>query len=298
TETLLRSAATALKRAKEKGGDAFAIHAPATSAVAAERMALENALRKALVQGDLALHYQPIVECETGTIVGAHALLRYLNPPAPAGEFSRVADATGLSVPLGQWALREACSQAKAWHDAGFPDVTMSVNLSGRQLEHPALLQLVKRVLEETGLDAPKLTLEVPEAELLYKAEANEERIRQLKKLGVRVSIDDFGVGQSALGQINRFPADVLKIDRSVIAGILADRSAEAIATAAIALARSLKLRVVAEGVESEAQRIQLVRWQCDQMQGNLSGSPLPAAECEKLLARQKGAVPGGRAAR
>jgi diguanylate cyclase (GGDEF)-like protein/PAS domain S-box-containing protein len=296
TEALLRSAGTALRRAKERGGDAFAIHAPATSAVAAERMALENALRKALVQGDLALHYQPIVDCETGTIRGVEALLRWRNPDrrlVPAGEFIPVADATGLSVPLGQWALREACTQAKSWHDAGFPDVSMSVNLSGRQLEHPALLQLVKRALEETGLVPSRLSLEVAEADLLRKADHQEERIRQLKKLGVQIWIDDFGVGQSSLGQINRFPADVLKIDRAVIAGILNDRSAEAIATAGIALARSLKLKVVAEGVETEAQRIQLVRWQCDLMQGNLSGSPLPAAECEKLLSRQKGAVPG-----
>lgn len=294
TETLLRSAGTAMQRARERGGDTFDIHSPETKARAAERQALENALRKALVQGDLALYYQPVVECETGAIVSAEALLRWRDPDKKmmaAAEFVPLADATLLAVPLGQWALKAACRQARAWRDAGHETLTVAVNVSRRQFNHPALVKLVKRVLDETGLPAPALELEIAEAELARNPERSIDRLADLKEVGVRISIDDFGARESVLSQLYRYPADTLKIAASVTGDIGSDRNQEAVATAAITLARTRRLRVVAKGVETEPQRVLLTRWQCDCMQGNLCGEPLPEEEFGKLLERQKKAV-------
>ena len=290
SETLLKSAAVAMSRAKDQGGDTFDIHAPETRAAATEHLAFENALRKALVQNELALHYQPILDLESGAIVAVEGLLRWRNPDkrlVPAQEFVPLADSTSLAVPLGQWALRTACVQARAWQKAGYEGLGVCVNLSGRQLLHPALTRLVSRVLVETQLPAGSLDLEISEADLLENADRCIERLRELKALGVTLSIDDYGAGQSVLSQLHRYPVDSLKIDRSVISSITTDRNQEAVASAAIALARTRKLRVVAEGVETEEQRILLDLWQCDRLQGNLCGVPLPPGEMEKVLARQ-----------
>jgi diguanylate cyclase (GGDEF)-like protein len=290
SETLLKSAAVAMKRAKEQGGDTFDIHAPETSAAASELLAFESALRRALVNNELALHYQPILDSDSGAIVSVEGLLRWRNPDkrlVPAQDFVPLADTTSLAVPLGQWALRTACTQASAWQQAGYEGLGVSVNLSGRQLLHPALTRLVSRVLAETKLPPASLELEISEADLLANSDRCIERLRELKELGVSLSIDDYGAGQSVLSQLHRYPVDSLKIDRSVIGSITTDRNQEAVASAAIALARTRKLRVVAEGVETDEQRILLDLWQCDRMQGNLCGVPLPAPEMEKLLARQ-----------
>ena len=295
TETLLRSAGIAMRRAKEQGGDTFDIHAPGTSAAATELLNLENALRKALLNNELALYYQPILDCESGGIVAVEGLLRWRNPNkrlVPAKDFVPLADGTTLAVPLGQWALRTACTQARAWQRGGYEGLGVCVNLSARQLLHPALTRLVSRVLQETGLPPESLDLEISEADLLESADRCIERLRELKALGVNLSIDDYGAGQSVLSQLHRYPVDALKIDRSVIGSITTDRNQEAVASAAIALARTRKLRVVAEGVETEEQRILLDLWQCDRMQGNLCGVPLPAGELEKVLARQWMKVP------
>ncbi len=217
-------------------------------------------------------------------------LLRCRNPDkrlVPAQDFVPLADTTSLAVPLGQWALRTACTQASAWQKAGYEGLCVSVNLSGRQLLHPALTRLVARVLAETQLPPACLDLEVSEADLLANSDRCIERLRELKALGVTLSIDDYGAGQSVLSQLHRYPVDSLKIDRSVIGRITTDRHQEAVASAAIALARTRKLRVIAEGVETDEQRLLLDLWQCDCMQGNLCGVPLPVAEMEKLLARQ-----------
>ena len=290
SETLLKSAAVAMRRAKDQGGDTFDIHAPETSAAANELLAFESALRKALVNNELALYYQPILDSDSGVIVAVEGLLRWRNPDkrlVPAQDFVPLADTTSLAVPLGQWALRTACAQASAWQGAGYEGLGVSVNLSGRQLLHPALTRLVARVLAETKLPPASLDLEISEADLLANADRCIERLRELKALGVTLSIDDYGAGQSVLSQLHRYPVDALKIDRSVIGSITTDRNQEAVASAAIALARTRKLRVVAEGVETQEQRILLELWQCDRMQGNLCGVPLPAGEMEKMLARQ-----------
>jgi diguanylate cyclase (GGDEF)-like protein len=290
TETLLQSAQVALQRAKARGGDTWDVHAPTTSALAAERLARETALRKALVEGELALFYQPIVDCEKGTIVGVEALLRWRNPERmmSAAEFVPLADVTGLAVPLGQWALRTACQQAKAWQDAGYRGLVVAVNMSSRQLRHPSLVKLVKRVLDETGLPAKYLEIELSEPELARNPEVSITRLTELKELGVRLAIDDFGTGDSALTHLYRYPVDSLKIDGTIVQDMATDKDKDAVATAALTLARARNLKVVAEGVETEAQRIRLINWQCDRMQGNLCGPPSSSADLEKLLLRQK----------
>jgi diguanylate cyclase (GGDEF)-like protein len=290
TESLLQSAAVSLKRAKEKGGDAWDVHAPRSRALAAERQSKETALRRALVQGELELYWQPVVECETGAIVGVESLLRWRRDQGleSAASFVSLADVSGLAVPLGQWTLRAACAQGRKWHQAGYRGLQVSVNVSARQLSHAALVKLVRRVLDETGLPADCLELEVSEVELVRSPELAIERLTELRRLGVRIALDDFGTGESRLAHLYRYPMDTLKIDGSVVADAIANRDHEAVITAAVALARSRRLKVVAEGVETEEQRVHLVRWQCDRMQGNLCGPPATAAETEGLLLRQR----------
>jgi diguanylate cyclase (GGDEF)-like protein len=292
-ESLLQNASVSLRRAKERGGDAWDVHAERSRELALERQARESALRRALALDDLTLYWQPIVECETGTIVGVEALLRWLAPQGqvPAVESISLAETSGLAVPLGQWTLRAACMQARAWNKAGHDGLIVSVNVSWRQLDHPAMVKLVRRVLEETGLPAACLELEVSEAELARKPERAIERLSELRELGLRVALDDFGTAESRLGHLYRYPIDTLKIDGSVVAGAAESRDNEAVIAAAVALARSRKLRVVAEGVETEDQRIRLVRLQCDRMQGRFCGPPGTAAEIEQLLLRQKRAA-------
>jgi diguanylate cyclase (GGDEF)-like protein len=292
-ETLLQNATVSLKRAKERGGDSWDVHAEKSRKLALERQARESALRRALALHDLTLYWQPVVECETGAIVGVEALLRWLDlqGQVPAAESVSLAETSGLAVPLGQWTLREACKQGRAWHQAGYDSLIVAVNVSWRQLDHPAMVKLVRRVLEETGLPAACLELEVSESELVRKLERAIERLSVLRELGIRIALDDFGTGESRLGHLYRYPIDTLKIDGSVVAGAVGSRDHEAVIAAAVALARSRKLRVVAEGVETEAQRVLLVRWQCDRMQGKLCGPPAPAADTEQLLLRQRKAV-------
>jgi len=290
TESLLQSAAVSLRRAKEKGGDAWDVHAPRSRALAAARQSKESALRRALTKGQLELYWQPVVECETGAIVGLESLLRWRRAEGleSAADFVSLADVSGLAVPLGQWTLKAACVQARKWQQAGHEGLVVSVNVSARQLSHAALVKLVRRVLDETGLAPESLELEASEAELVRSPELAIERLTELRRLGVRIALDDFGTGESRLAHLYRYPMDTLKIDGSVVADAATNRDHEAVITAAVALARSRRLKVVAEGVETEEQRVHLVRWQCDRMQGNLCGPPAAAADTESLLLRQR----------
>jgi diguanylate cyclase (GGDEF)-like protein len=298
-ETLLQSATVSMKRAKEKGGDAWDVHAPRSRALAAERQATESQLRRALVQGELELYWQPVVECETGAIVSLESLLRWRRDAAveKAADFVSLADVAGLAVPLGQWTLRAACVQGKKWHDAGHVGLGVSVNISQRQLAHASLVKLVRRVLDETGLPPACLELEVRESELLRNPDLAIERLGELRRLGLRIALDDFGTGESRLAHLYRYPLDTIKIDGAVVAGAVTNHDQEAVISAAVALARSRRLKIVAEGVESESQRVLLVRWQCDRMQGNLCGPPAVAAETEQLLLRQRQARDGSESA-
>ena len=293
TETLLQGATVAMKRAKEKGGDSWDVHAPRSRALAAERQATETQLRRALVQGELELYWQPIVECETGTIVSVESLLRWRREHGveKAADFVSLADVAGLAVPLGQWALRAACVQGRKWQDAGHKELAVAVNISQRQLAHAALVKLVRRVLDETGLAPSSLELEVRESELMRNPDLAIERLAELRRLGLRIVLDDFGTGESRLAHLYRYPLDAIKIDGAVVSAAATSRDQEAVISAAIALARSRRLKVVAAGVETEAQRVSLVRWQCDRMQGSLCGPPATAAETERLLLRQRQAA-------
>jgi len=305
-ESLLQSATVSMQRAKQKGGDSWDVHAPRSRALAAERQATETLLRRALVHGELELYWQPVVECETGTIVSVESLLRWRREQGVerAADFISLADIAGLAVPLGQWTLRATCVQGRKWHEAGHVGLGVSVNISQRQLAHAALVKLVRRVLDETGLPPACLELEVRESELMRNPDLAIERLTELRRLGLRIALDNFGTGDSKLAHLYRYPLDSIKIDGSVVSGAPGNHDHEAVISAAIALARSRRLKVVAEGVETEAQRVRLVRWQCDRMQGNLCGRPATAAETERLLLRQRqasrelttdGATPGRR---
>ena len=290
-ETLVKNADTAMYRAKEQGRDHYQLYTHAMNERAVERLALEGALRKALARGELALYYQPLLDLATGRVHGVEALLRWAHPEkglvAP-GEFLHLAEVTSLMGPIGRWTLRTACTQARAWQEAGLPGLSVAVNLSARQLQQPDLVEQVKRALDESGLPARGLDLEVTESHAMQNADATIHTLRELKGLGVRISIDDFGIGYSSLSYLKRLPIDTLKIDQSFVRDITTDPDDAAIATAIIALAHTLKLQVVAEGVESQEQLSFLAARHCDRMQGFLFSRPLAAPECGEFLSRSR----------
>ncbi|MFN2443923.1 MAG: putative bifunctional diguanylate cyclase/phosphodiesterase, partial [Thermoanaerobaculia bacterium] len=285
-ETLIKNADTSMYQAKEDGRDRLQIFNAAASARAMERLALEQGLRKALANGEFVLFYQPILDLQTGTICGTEALLRWEHPELgiiPPGEFITVAEQTGLMVPIGSWVLQTACRQAREWQRAGFTGLTMSVNLSVSQLHHE-LIERVQLALDDSGLSPSGLELEITESGAMQYPERSIQLLEELRRIGVRISLDDFGTGHSSLSHLKRFPIDTLKIDQSFIRDLGTDRDNAAIVTAIIAIGHNLRLRIVAEGVELEAQRAFLVENGCDHMQGYLFHGPLPAARFERLL--------------
>ena len=291
-ETLVKNADTALYRAKEQGRDRYQLFTPSMNAGACERLALENGLRRALAQGELRVHYQPLLDLASGRIFGVEALLRWQDPErgllVPAADFMALAELTGLIVPMGPLVLHAACAQARAWQEHSHPELRVSVNLSARQLAQPELPGQVEAALLESGLAPRFLELEVTENSISQNPEAARETLGRLKALGVRITIDDFGVGHTVLGTLKRLPIDALKIDRSFVRGLVDDPDDAAVASAVIALAHSLKLQVVAEGVETEEQRAFLAAHRCDRIQGHLFSEPVPPEACEALLARHR----------
>jgi len=286
-DTLVKNADAAMYRAKQQGRDNYQICAPALNASALERLALESSLRHAVGQDELVLHYQPVLDVATGRVETMEALLRWRHPElglVPPADFIPLAEMTGLVIAFSPWVLRTACAQAREWQVAGHPGLAVAVNLSARQFQHPDLPGQVKRALEETKLDAAFLELEVSETSAMHAPESSTQTLRALKALGVRIAIDDFGTGSSSLSHLSRFPIDALKIDRSFTAEITRDPDDAPTANAVIALAHTLKLRVVAEGVENDDQLAFLISRHCDQAQGFLFGSPRPAKECAALL--------------
>jgi diguanylate cyclase (GGDEF)-like protein/PAS domain S-box-containing protein len=290
-ESLIKNADTAMYRAKESGRDNFQLYTHAMNETAVERLGLESSLRKALPGGQLVLHYQPLLDLATGKVHGVEALLRWNHPERGLvlpSEFLNLAEITSLIVPMGPWTLRTACASARAWQQAGHPNLTVAVNLSARQFQQPDLVAQVKRALDETGLPPSSLDIEVTETHAMQNAEATILTLRELKRLGVRISIDDFGIGYSSLSYLKRLPIDTLKIDQSFVRDITTDPDDAAIATAVIALAHTLKLQVIAEGVETQEQLEFLAARHCDRMQGYLFSRPLPADECGEFLARAR----------
>jgi diguanylate cyclase (GGDEF)-like protein len=290
-ETLLKNSDTAMYRAKDQGRDGYQLYTSAMNATALERLALESSLRKALAHGELVLYYQPVLDLPSGRVHGVECLLRWQHPERgliSPGEFVPLAELTGLILPMGPWTLREACRQAKAWQGGVAPDLTVSINLSARQFQQRDLAEQVGDALEEVGLLPRLLEIEITETNAMQHAESTIRTLRELKALGVRLSIDDFGTGYSSLSYLKRFPIDTLKIDQSFIRDIGTDPDDAAIATAVIAMARTLELDVVAEGVETEEQLRFLADHGCDRIQGYVFSPPVPAERCGELLARHQ----------
>jgi diguanylate cyclase (GGDEF)-like protein/PAS domain S-box-containing protein len=270
-ETLIKNADTAMYQAKENGRHSYQFFKPAMYARAVERQSIEEGLRRALEREEMALHYQPKICARTGRITGAEALLRWTHPVrgvvSPA-EFIPVAEDCGLIIPIGNWVLREACRQTKAWIDSGLPMGSIAVNISAVEFRGENFLGGVLSILAETGLDAGSLELELTESVLMKRAEVAETILTALRAIGVQVAIDDFGTGYSSLSYLRKFPVDVLKIDQSFVRQIGATPDETGIVTAVISMAHSLKLRVVAEGVETREELEFLRGHDCDELQG------------------------------
>jgi diguanylate cyclase (GGDEF)-like protein len=289
-EALLAAADVAAARAREEGRDVTRSFDPSMNAAARKTVALEGALRRALPDGELGLHYQPIVSLATGKIEGFEALLRWQSAdlgPVPPTDFIPLAESSGLIVPIGRWALRTACVKAREWQKAGTP-ARVSVNLSAREFQQPDLYLTVRDILSETGLPAPLLDLEITERAAMTSPDVSQFVLRELRSLGVSISVDDFGTGYSSLAYLRSFPIDTLKIDGSFVRAMCGDPQSAAIVRSIIDLARNLKLGTVAEGVETQEQVDLLRRLACDRIQGWAVHRALPAAEAARLLAAER----------
>jgi len=286
-EALLRSADTAMYRAKEHGRDNFQLFSPAMAEKALERRTLEEGLRQALEKREMTLHYQPCLELATGKVVGVEALLRWQRPEmglVMPKDFIALADFTGVLLAVGSWALDAACQQAREWQRRGSPKLRMMVNMSAYELQQPDLVVNVEKALAASGLEPDTLHLEIPEGYAMQNIDRAIGALRALRDIGVHLAIDGFGTGFSSLAHLRRLPVDALKIDLSFVRGATTDPDDASLVTAVIAVAHSLGLRVVAQGVETEAQVTLLRSLGCDEVQGFLWSPPVPAAECEPLI--------------
>jgi diguanylate cyclase (GGDEF)-like protein/PAS domain S-box-containing protein len=286
-ETLIRNADTAMYQAKENGRQSYQYFKPAMNARAVERQAIEAALRRALERNQFTLLYQPKLDFRTGAISGAEALIRWTHPTrgsVPPAEFIPVAEDCGLILTIGNWVLRQACEQARAWQDAGLPATTMAVNVSAREFRDDGYLDSLFATLSDTGLDPKLLELELTESVLMKHAESAACTLQALRDRGVQVAIDDFGTGYSSLSYLGKFPIDALKIDQSFVGRIAAATDDASIVTAVISMARSLKLRVVAEGVETHEQVAFLQDHECDEAQGYYFSRPVLPEQFAQLL--------------
>jgi diguanylate cyclase (GGDEF)-like protein len=299
-DDLYRQADLAMYFAKQQGAGRFAFYDPSMGAGALKRLTLETKLRDALQLGEFTLHYQPQFDLNTGMICGMEALLRWRNAEVgavPPQEFIPIAEETGLILPIGEWVLRTACIQQREWLDEGLPAVRVAVNVSACQFARADFPALVESVLRETGLDPAALELEITESVIMQNDVHAMSSLAALKALGVSLAIDDFGTGYSSLSRLREFPVDRLKVDRSFVRHITTRSSDQTIAEAIIAMAKALKLVVVAEGVEDFAQLLHLQEQQCHLAQGFLLSRPLPAEEATDFLVRVSG-QPGTRTQR
>jgi len=286
-DTLLQSADIAMYHAKDEGRNTYEFYAPEMNAHAIEDLNMENLLRRALERGEFLLHYQPKVSLKNGRIVGVEALIRWNSKEqgliSPA-RFIPLAEATGLIVPIGEWVLKTASAQNKAWQDLGLPPLLMSVNLSPRQFRQKTLLDTLTAGMQSAGLDSRFLEFEITESVIMRQGENAIAILQALHKLGIQISIDDFGTGYSSLAYLKRFPVHTLKIDQSFMRDLTIDGDGAGIVTAVIAMSKSLGLKVVAEGVETEEQLACLTKLNCDEYQGYYFSRPLPADEFRLLF--------------
>jgi diguanylate cyclase (GGDEF)-like protein/PAS domain S-box-containing protein len=289
--TLGQNADTAMNRAKEQGRNTYVLYTKTMHALVIERMELDKNLRKAFENEEFRVYYQPQIDVRTGLISGTEALVRWqrsVNELVPPEKFIPLAEETGLIIPLGAWVLRTACQQTKAWHDAGFNSLTISVNLSAKQFQDTHLVQLVKNVLEETGLAPQFLYLEITESTLMKDIDTAVEIMSVLEEIGVHLSIDDFGTGYSSLSALKNFPFDELKMDKSFVKELPNRPNDIAIAKAILSLSHSLNLKVLAEGVETPVQLEFMRTNECNGIQGFLFSRPIPPKELTVLLKEGK----------
>ncbi len=292
-ETLLKCSDIAMYHAKEQGKDNYKFYSSTLNAAARERLTMENDLRRAVEKEEFILHYQPRVAIPNGRVTGLEALVRWSHPGrglVPPGDFIALAEETGLIVPIGQWVLRQACEQHREWTAAGLPAVPLAVNVSRRQFERQKLNDVVAKVLRDSGCEPRHLELEITESMIMQDPEKTSATLRELRDIGIRIAVDDFGTGYSSLDILKKLPLDYLKIDRSFVANITTADGDRAIASAIVSMAHSLKLKVIAEGVETKEQLAVLAELGCDEAQGYLFGRPMPAGECARFLGdRMKG---------
>jgi diguanylate cyclase (GGDEF)-like protein/PAS domain S-box-containing protein len=288
-DTLLKNADAAMYQAKEQGRSTFQFFSRELNRKSADRLALETGLRRSLERKDFLLHYQPQIDLQTGLVVGVEALLRWHHPelgPVPPARFIPLAEETGLIIPLGEWVIRTACAQSRAWQEAGYPPLRMAINLSLKQFRQKNLLAVVSETLAETGLNPACLELELTESSIMEHSEHTLALLSQLKGMGVHLSIDDFGTGFSSMGALKLLPIHRLKIAQQFVRDILTDPDDAAITDAVIAMAHSLKLTVLAEGVESREQMDYLRQRQCDEAQGFYFAPPMAAHEFATFISR------------
>lgn len=286
-DVLLKNADVAMYHAKKLGRNNYQFFTGEMNARVHRQLVLENSLRKAQDRGEFTLHYQPLVDLASGTVVGAEALLRWQRgdePLAYPAEFIPLLEDTGLIVPVGEWVFHEACRQNRIWQDRGVPPLSVSVNISGRQFYQKNLPEQIGRILDKSGLEPHHLKMELTESLLMQDVDEVVNKLDRLKAMGVLISIDDFGTGYSSLSYLKRFAIDELKIDRSFTSGLTADPNDVAIVTAIIAMAHSLNLKVVAEGVETREQLDFLTAHGCEAVQGYFFSKPLPADDFERFL--------------
>jgi diguanylate cyclase (GGDEF)-like protein/PAS domain S-box-containing protein len=292
SETLIKNADAAMYCAKENGGHNFKFFTDDMNAQAVERLTLENGLRLALDKKELFLVYQPQMNIATGKIIGLEALLRWQHPTlglVPPDKFIRIAENCGLIMPIGEWVLMTACSQARKWQDEGLPALSVAVNVSAVQFRQEGFCETIRRVLQETRLAPPYLELELTESLLLTNADVTHSVIRELKEMGITLAIDDFGTGYSSFSYLRQFRVSKLKIDQLFIRDVATNPDDAAITAAIISMAKSLHLKVIAEGVEDEAQMSFLRAHQCDEIQGYYFSKPLAV---DKVADKLRGGHP------
>jgi diguanylate cyclase (GGDEF)-like protein/PAS domain S-box-containing protein len=293
--TLFKHADAAMYRAKEGGKNRFEFFTAEMNAAAMHRLQLESMLRQALKREEFVLHYQPQADIKTGRVVGIEALVRWRHPElgmVPPAEFIPLAEETGLIVPLGSWVLETACRQVHSWNLTGMPQLRLAVNVSMAQFAQSDFDAIVERILQDTGLPPHMLDLELTESLFMQEAETMVQRVNHLRRLGVRLAVDDFGTGYSSLSYLQRFPVTAVKIDRSFVRNSTSDPASAALVRSIIGMAHELRLRVIAEGVETEAQLQFLASHHCDEVQGYLLSQALPAQEFSEFCLKHPG-LPG-----